>query len=175
MHIILNPPRQPQKNGKVERGHGTCSRWAEIYKSKNEIDLQQKLNEAVLTQREKYTVTRLGEKTRISVYPQLKESPRPFQEVKFEPQQSLNHLAGLKMSRKVCSSGYVYIYSNHCSLDKKYKGQIVSIQFDATNQWWEIRDKNNTVIKTVVDKRFTSESIKNLLCQASEKQRTKLR
>jgi hypothetical protein len=171
---ILNPPRQPQKNGRVERAHGTSSRWAEVYKSKNIIEMQEKLNEVIIIQREKYPVRRLDNKTRIEVYPKLKESPRPFKDVKFDAQKSLDHLAGLKMSRKVCSSGYVYIYSQHCSVDKKYKGEIVSIQFNSTTHWWEIRNKSNTIIKTVVDPRFTLENIENLLCQRTSKCRTKL-
>jgi hypothetical protein len=172
---ILNPPRQPQKNGKVERGHGTSSRWAEVYNCKNVVEMQERLEEVIKLQRENYPVRRLDNRTRVEAYPELNDSPRPFKDAKFDPDKSFQHLAKLRMSRKVCSSGYVYIYSMHCSVDKKYKGSVVSIQFNPTTKMWEISDNANIIIKTVQDPRFTPENIENLLCQRTSKSRTKLR
>jgi transposase InsO family protein len=39
IHPILNRPKHPQDNAKVERAQGTSSRWAEIDKATDIIDL----------------------------------------------------------------------------------------------------------------------------------------
>ena len=52
IRVKLNPPRSPRKNAKVERNQGTTARWADPAQCEDYLDLQKKLNQAVLDQRE---------------------------------------------------------------------------------------------------------------------------
>src|SRR5882672_9423518 len=54
IHPVLNRPRRPQDNAKVERMQGTSCRWAEVDKASNAKDLQDRLNRVIIDSLEKY-------------------------------------------------------------------------------------------------------------------------
>ena len=90
---ILNRPRRPTDNAKVERAQGTTSRWAEVNNCANLNILHQQLDEVCCLQREKYLVTRLGNVTRARLHLSLQAKPRPFEEAVFDEEMAYNHLS----------------------------------------------------------------------------------
>ena len=105
---ILNRPRRPTDNPKVERGQG-C-----------------------LIQREKYRVVRLGNVTRGQLHKSLFEKPRPFEEARFEEKQAYQYLALAAMPRKVSSNGTIIVYGKVFSIGPKHKGKVVIVKFNPT-------------------------------------------
>ena len=66
-------------NGVVEKMQDTSQRWAEIDKALDMADLQKRLDQQAIIQREQFKVSRLGNKTRLMVYPELLTAQRPWQ------------------------------------------------------------------------------------------------
>src|SRR5215471_467782 len=73
--MIWNPPRQPQKNGVVERSQGTAKRWAEPHTCSS-AELQQRLQEMDDIQRGEYPSVKGS--SRLQAYPQLSHSGRAY-------------------------------------------------------------------------------------------------
>lgn len=74
--VQANPPRRPQDNGVVERSQGTGKRWAEPRTCATAEELQGRLREMDVIQREEYPS--LDGRTRLEVYPRLKHSGRAY-------------------------------------------------------------------------------------------------
>ena len=162
---ILNRPRRPTDNPKVERGQGTTSRWAELGKRANLAALQQALDEACLIQREKYRVVRLGNVTRGQLHKSLFEKPRPFEEARFEEKQAYQYLALAAMHRKVSSNGTINVYGKVFSIGPKHKGKVVIVKFNPPEIGWLVIEQSGAICKTLPDTRFDRNNLFNLTCQ----------
>ena len=156
---ILNRPKHPQDNAKVERAQGTTSRWAEIHKATNVQDLQQRLDAIICEQRDKYLVKRFHYTTRTQVFPDLYENRRIFEENKFDIQATYELLASKTLQRKVSSTGIVALYGKHLQVHAKFKGQYVFLKFDANNIAWKVFNSQKEELKTIPDQRFKKENI----------------
>jgi len=64
--LIWNKPRCPKQNAKVEKLQDTTSRWAEVENAKDIQQLQQRLDEQVRLQRERYPVSLASGETKPS-------------------------------------------------------------------------------------------------------------
>jgi transposase InsO family protein len=162
---ILNRPRQPQHNAKVERAQGTTSRWAEVHKCANIAQLQQWLTEACSIQREKYPVTRLGNVSRAERYKSLFDKKRPFEKAVFDERKAYDYLAKAVMPRKVSSSGNITIYSKVFSVEQKNKGKVMMVKFDPDDVQWFVFYQSSDLCKTLPDVRFSKENLFSLTCQ----------
>jgi hypothetical protein len=162
---ILNRPRRPTDNAKVERGQGTTSRWAELSKCANLNMLQQQLDNACLTQREKYPVVRLGNVTRSQLHKSLEDKTRPFDQTIFDEKKAHAHLTLAVMPRKVSINGTIVIYNKVFSVGMSHKRKIMMIKFDPIHVAWMALDQTGSICKTIPDPRFQKESLFNLICQ----------
>ena len=162
---ILNRPRCPTDNPKVERGQGTTSRWAELDKCQNLSVLQQRLDEACLIQREKYPVVRLGKVTRSQLHKSLSAKTRPFDKGNFDEKRAHEYLSMAIMPRKVSANGTLAIYSKVFSIGVQHKRKVVILKFSPTNVSWLVFDQTSTLLKTLPDPRFAKENLFNLKCQ----------
>lgn len=151
---ILNAPRRPTQNAKVERGQGTTSRWSEPAKCRGLAALQEALDGACLAQREKYRVRRLGNVTRGQLHPGLWGKARPFEEAVPNVQRAYDYLAMAVMPRKVSTSGLVYIYDKYFIVGKQHKGKIVVVKFSPSKAGWLVLEQSGTVCKFFPDDRF---------------------
>jgi transposase InsO family protein len=112
LDITFNPPRRPQDNGVIERSQGTGKRWAEPGTCANAKELQRRLQEMDVIQREEYPS--LQGRSRLAVYPGLKHSGRLYSR-RWECQHwrldlVLAHLSGYAVERQVDNSGTVSVY-----------------------------------------------------------------
>lgn len=162
---ILNRPRRPTDNAKVERAQGTTSRWAELAKCPDLAALQQALDTTCSIQREKYKVVRLGNVTRSQLYKSLFEKPRPFEEAQFEEERAYRYLALASMSRKVSSNGTIILYGKVFSVGLSNKSKILAIKFEPENIAWSVLEQSGTICKTLHDLRFDRHNLFNLTCQ----------
>jgi hypothetical protein len=163
---ILNRPRRPQDNAKVERNQGTASRWAEVYGCPNLKTLQTQLDEACDFQRNRYPVKKL-KGTRSAVFDTLNNIQRPFDESLFDEQKAYRHLEKTGYPRKVSSNGGVCIYNQVFQVGLKHKGKIVILKFQAQPlAWLAYEFPGGDWIKTIPDPRFSRENLFNLtICQ----------
>ena len=156
---ILNRPKHPQDNAQVERIQGTSSRWAEVHKATDIVDLQRKLHLIIQEQRDKYPVKRLKQAFRTQVFPDLYEVKRPFDELKFDLIAVYQFLESKTLQRKVATSGNVSIYGKVSYLDAKIKGTLAFFKFDSIKMQWIACNSNKDILKSVPDDRFSKENI----------------
>ena len=165
---ILNRPRRPTDNSKVERAQGTTSRWAEVKKCTDLIFLQQQLDEACLIQREKYPVLRLGKVTRAKLYESLYAKTRPFNQATFDELRAYEHLSKLVISRKVGENGRIIIYDKPFPIGAVHKRKTVFIKLRSDEPQWTVLDEKSNILKVLYDSRFERDQIFNLTCQRTK-------
>ena len=132
--MIWNPPRQPQKNGVVERSQGTAKRWAEPHTCSSAGELQQRLQEMDDIQRGEYPS--LGGRSRLQVYPQLSHSGRAWERTGWSHPMVLGHLAEYVVVRRVDRSGMVSLYNRNHYVGTLHKGKAVCVLLDPSRCEW---------------------------------------
>jgi putative transposase len=164
---ILNRPRIPQENAKVERNQRTTSLWAEVYDCATLEEVQEKLDDACEIQRNHYPVRKLKNASRSQVFKGLYEIARPFDVLDFDEKKAWQYLEKVTHVRKISSSGVIAMYGGSLYLDYKRKSQIVRIKFRADDQSWLMYEATSgNLIKVTQDPRFSRENLFNLtICQ----------
>lgn len=170
---ILNRPRRPTDNSKVERAQGTTSRWAEVKKCANLNALQQQLDEACRIQREKYPVLRLGKVTRAKLFESLYAKTRPFNQATFDEVKAYEHLSKLVMPRKVAENGLIVIYDKTFSIGAAHKRKTVFVKAMPDAPQWTVIDEKANILKILHDPRFDRDQLFNLTCQRTKSKKTK--
>jgi len=156
---VLNRPKRPQDNAKVERTQGTSSRWAEIKKAANVQDLQSRLDHIINEHLEKYPVKRLGFVTRRSVFPDLFNRQRILDENQFDFNAAYTFLANKTLQRKVALSGTIALYGKVFQVHASFKRQFVALKFNPQKIGWDVFTQNGTLIKFISDARFEQENV----------------
>ncbi len=163
---ILNRPRRPQDNAKVESNQGTVSRWAEVYKCQSLEQMQQCLDDACTLQRDLFPVKRIGKATRKDVYKDLYSVARPFNEAIFDEQKAYRYLAQAVYPRKVSNGGTTAVYNKPFQVGAAHKGKTVFVKFDPNNVAWLFFDQHGNLLKAIPDPRFSRQNLFNLtVCQ----------
>jgi len=163
---ILNRPRRPTDNPNVENNQRTSARWAEAYECSSIEQMQQRLDEAARCQKETYLVTRLGKVTRKELFCELYENPRKFDEKLFDEKRAHELLSQAIYPRKVSSAGTIALYSKNFSVGLKHKGTVVFCKFSPKDIGWLCLDKDQNILTTIPDNRFSRDNLYNLtVCQ----------
>ena len=163
---VLNRPKRPTDNANVENNQRTSARWADAYRCADVGQLQERLDEAARCQREVYKVKRLGKVARKEVFPELYDNPRRFDESLFDEKLAYELLSLAIYPRKVSSAGTVSIYSKSFSVGLKHKGTVVFCKFSPKDLAWLCLDKDQNILRTIPDGRFSKEKLYNLtVCQ----------
>lgn len=163
---ILNRPRRPQENAKVERNQGTAGCWAEVDNCPNVETLQARLDETADFHRNHYRIRKIGNVPRIALFQDLLQIKRPFLETDFDENKAYDFLAKIIYPRRVSSGGTICIHSKHFQAGFQYRGQIVNAKFDPSSIAWIILDSSQKIIKIIPDQRFSKENLFNLtVCQ----------
>lgn len=145
--LIWNKPYCPQMNGKVEKMQDTTGRWAEKDTCISITQLQQRLDQEIIVQRERFPVTRLKNLTRLQVYPELETSRRIFNPKTFDPQRVYRFLAPKVYVRKVSERGQISHFGQSIGVGIDKKGQFVSLKLNSQNLTWNVFE-NNTLLKS---------------------------
>ncbi len=162
IEVIFNRPRQPTDNAKVERMQQTTKNWAVIDQAKNIVDLEKRLNKAIIIQREKFCVSRLQNRTRLETYPALLNNSRLYDDQTFDTGKAYQRLANCSFVRKVSIQGQISLYGRLYSLPKKYKATFVHLRFDPKRVEWNCFDEQNKFIANKQAVNLTPENIRNL-------------
>lgn len=144
----LNPPRSPTKNAKVERNQGTTSRWANATECSDCLEFQQRIDQAVLDQRENYPTRVCQGQTRAEKYPALFTNPKRFHPEDFDINRVYSLLAKGSWRRKVSAQGVVTIFSKEIQVGYKHRGTIVTATFNPEQIAWQFKNDRGDILKT---------------------------
>lgn len=168
--VILNRPRRPTDNAKVERMQQTTKNWADIKNCMNAHQLQEYLNEVIEIQRAHYKVRRLGNRTRLECYPNIMNNPRKYNRVEFDAQLVYQELAQWQFVRQTSNTGQFSLYGHIYYIGKQYAKQFVVIKFNPNTLNWDICDASGIAIKSIAAKNIDTANIQNLsICQRTTK------
>jgi len=145
--MTWNKPGCPQQNGVVERMQRTSAAWAEIKKCTSIEQVQKRLDQAALIQREQYPVSRLQGKTRFEAFPQVKQIFRPCNNQQFKPQLVYDFLGQKVFTRKSSNAGQITHMGHRINLGAKNKKLAVSLKLNPKTVVWEIFNPNGLCIK----------------------------
>jgi hypothetical protein len=161
---VLNPPRRPQDNGVVERSQGTGKRWAEPGACADVAQLQQRLQDMDLIQREEYPSVQ--GRSRLEAYPELKHSGRAYSRTwerqHWSHEAVLAHLAGYAVVRKVDKSGTVSLYNHNHYVGKLHVGKLVYVMVDPQRQEWLFTDEHGQQLRTQPADQLSKQRIQTL-------------
>lgn len=145
-----NPPRQPQKNGVVERSQGTGKRWSEPQRCRTADELQERIDAMDALQRNEYPLQE--GRTRMAMYPELKHSGRRYARKRerglWDWTRVAEHVAGYVTPRQVDSRGQVTIYKRNHYVGQAYAGHIIHSAFDPTACEWIFRDVHGNELRS---------------------------
>ena len=143
--VRYNPPRQPYRNGVVERSQGVSKAWAEPHTCRTPGELQRRLAEMDEVQRAEYPSC--GGQTRLEAFPGLAHSGRRYSRAWERRHWDLGaaraHLAGYAVPRRVRVNGSVSVYERDLYVGKRYAGSTVLIQFDPVGIEWVAVDERD--------------------------------
>lgn len=169
--MIWNRPACPQQNGRVEKMQDTTARWAEIKQATTLTNLQQRLDAALVLQRQAYPVSRLQGQTRLGAFPQLETSRRLYESSAFSLQRVYRFLSPKLYTRKVSVSGQIVHFGQVYSVGLAYQQQWVQLRLTADGVHWEVL-ANYRVVKTLLASTLTQEWIQTLTVFQRKKNQT---
>lgn len=168
--VILNRPRRPTDNAKVERMQQTTKNWADIKNCVDTEQLQEYLNQVIELQRTHYKVRRLNYQTRIERYPGILTNPRKYDSEYFDTQKVYEELAKWQFVRRASKIGQFSLYGQVYYLGKSLAKQYLVIKFNPNNLSWDISDANGVSIRSISAKNMDTNNIQNLsICQRTRK------
>lgn len=161
IRMIWNPPNRPQCNGVVERSHGRTARWAEPTQCRGVAELQARVSEADLLQREYYPA--VGGQPRAVAYPGLQAGGRPYdreaEEQLWELERIYHYLERQVWERQVDAAGQISLYDRPYSAGKARAGQKVTVRFDGQTREWVLYEKAGQEIRRWPAEQITRERI----------------
>lgn len=153
--MIWNPPRQPQKNGKVERSQGTAQRWCEAQRCPDAAELQRRLDEMDHVQRELYPVEeRQGAPSRWDLFTGLHHSGIDLALAlsSWNRDRVAEHLTRYTLKRRVGPQGKISVRNQGIHVGSLLKGTLVFVQYDPYAQEWVVRNAEGAQIRTCAAK-----------------------
>ena len=162
IRVKLNPPRSPRKNAKVERNQGTTARWADPAQCEDYLDLQKKLNQAVLDQRENYPTRTCKNKTRSEHFPELFTKPKQFHPQDFDLKRVSDFLAQGSWQRKVSREGTTHMFGKNYQVGYRHKHKTVTVTFEKESQSWVFKDERGNLLNTIKADNISEINIRDL-------------
>jgi len=145
---IYGRPRHSTDNGIVERAHGVLAQWVELDRCPDLATCQQRLAQAVQTQRERYRQP--NGYTRLAAFPGLTANPRryvPSQDAQhWRLERVLVYLAEFTFERKVEKTGQISLFANTYAVGRRFARQTLDIRLDPTTREWVFTDDGQHIV-----------------------------
>jgi hypothetical protein len=147
--VHYNPPRQPRRNGVVERSQGVAKAWAEPHTCAGPRELQRRLERMDEIQRAEYPSCE--GRSRLEAHPGLAHSGRAYDAAwerrHWDLQRVLEHLAGFTVPRRVRGGGMVSVYERDHYVRQRDAGRVVYVQFDPVAREWVCTDEHDRQLR----------------------------
>jgi hypothetical protein len=144
-----NPPRQPQKNGVIERYQEVGQSWGEPETCASAAELQRRLNRLDRWQRELYPTA--DGRPRVVVYPGLKHSGRRYdpgrEAARWDLRQAWAFVGSSLVRRQVDAQGKVSLYNRSYSVGVLWRGRTIWVGFDPASGEWVFQDEQGHEIR----------------------------
>ena len=162
--LIYGRPRRSTDNAIVERNHGVLAQWVEAEACLDFQHCQQRLDWAVITQRERYRSP--NGYTRAQTFPELFVKQRIYvtqqEHLHWSRERVALYLSGFTFHRKVEINGQITLFANTYSLGKHYARQTIQITFDPDTFEWCFTDEQAHSIRRHPTKELFYELISQL-------------
>lgn len=159
--LIFNPPRQPQRNGVVEKSQDTGQRWCEPHTCRTVAALQARLNAMDRRQREAYPS--LQGRSRLAVFPALRQPWRPYtqawEQAAWDLRRAQEYLASFVALRLANKRGQISLYARRISVGAGHRGQSVVVQYVPDGQAWLLSDTDGRLLREVAAPEISRERI----------------
>jgi hypothetical protein len=147
--VLPNPPRQPQRNGVIERYQDVGQSWGEPESCASAAELQRRLNTLDRWQRE-LDPTADG-RPRWVVYPGLKHSGRRYdparEAARWELRRAWEFVGSHLVRRQVDSQGKVSLYNRAYAVGVRWRGRTIWVGFDPEAGAWVFQDEQGHEIR----------------------------
>lgn len=160
--VKLNPPRSPVKNAKVERCQGTISRWADPAACQDHLELQSRLDQVTLDQRQHYPSRTTHNKSRAQAYPALLNNPKRFHLQDFEMRRVYQRLAKGTWQRKVSAQGVTDLFGKSYQVGYRHRGKTVTVKFEPATTEWIFYDEKGDLLKKIMASNLVEHNIRSL-------------
>lgn len=171
IEVIYGRPARSTDNAVIERTHGVLARWVVPARQAHIDALQEGLEWAIQTQRERYRSP--YHLTRAEAYPQLYTNPRRYRrqcdKACWDLHQVAHYLSRYTFKRKVEKSGQITLFAKSYSLGRYHARQHVSIQLDAHTLEWVFTDDRGQQIARHASRELDYELISNLCLSKRQK------
>jgi hypothetical protein len=151
LDVHFNPPRQPQKNGVIERANGTGQMWVEVGKCDSVAQVQEKIDEIDEIQRE--YMPSINGRSRMAAFPELRHSGRAYcrrwEEANWSLEKVKEALEGYCPTRKVTRQGRISLYYRQVYIGKEAAGKEVQVRYDAASNMWVISSVEGKPLRAV--------------------------
>jgi hypothetical protein len=159
--LHVNPPRQPQHNGGVEKSQDTGQRWCAPHACRSAAALQGGVGLMDRIQREEYPS--LQGRSRLAVSPGLKHSGRGYSrawgDVSWSLERAEEYLGGHLAVRRANQQGQVSVYNRRCWVGAAHRGEPVVVPYAAGEQLWLLRDTAGRLLRQVAAPEICRERI----------------
>lgn len=147
--VLINPPRTPTKNAKVERSQGTTGKWSDAKSCTSLEELRSNLDYAVIAQRERLKTRVCKGLTRAEYYPELFTNPKKYDPEDFDIQRIFQHLTQGKWYRTVHQNGQTDMFGQYYQVGFKYGKQNIIVKLEMVEQipFWSFYDENFNLLK----------------------------
>jgi hypothetical protein len=145
--VVWNRPRQPTDNAKVERMQQTTRQWVDLARCSTQAILRDRLADVAQVQREQYPVSRLGFRSRASVYPGLYTRERCYNAEGFDIKRVYGYLSQFCLVRIVASNGQASLYGHGYQIGTPYRGETIGVCFDAEEMAWVFHDRRGAELR----------------------------
>jgi len=147
--LLTNPPRQPQKNGVIERFQGVGQTWGEPQTCASAAELQRRMNTLDRWRRDLYP-TAEG-RPRIEVYPGLQHSGRRYdpgrEAARWDLRRAWEFVESFLVPRQVDAQGQVSLYNRPYRVGAGWRGRTIWVGFDPETGEWVFQDEQGHEIR----------------------------
>jgi hypothetical protein len=159
-----NDPHTPQQNGVVERSPGTGKRWAEPDPCATLAELQQRLQEMDVIQREAYPS--IAGPSRAAAFPGLQHAERRYSQAwerqHWDHRRVLEHLAGYVVPRRVDKNGDVSLYHRPHYVGCMHRGKYIYVMVDPERVEWVFADQQGRQLRSQPAEELQAQRIRGL-------------
>jgi hypothetical protein len=164
IEVVYGRPAQSTDNAVIERTHGVLDRWVMPAQQADMDHLQERLQWAIHTQRERYRSPH--HLTRAQAYPQLYTNPRTYRQQGDERCWDVCKVAGYlshyTFERKVEKYGQITLFAHSYSVGRAHARQMVSIQLDVHRLEWVFRDERGIELTRHASRELDYDILSNL-------------
>jgi hypothetical protein len=164
IQVLFGRPARSTDNAVVERSHGVLANWVEAEECADFAALQDHLDWASETQRERYRSAH--HLSRAEAYPDLYTNQRGYRRQQEASLWSLAaaaaFLATYHFERKVEKNGGITLLAEAYAVGRSYARQKVYVHLDATTFEWVIQDAFGKELRRHLSQELDYTRIKNL-------------